>query len=105
MNYKLELVRDRLRGTVAEGWLGWPGWLRTFFRTREFTIEWDGKVRGKSKTNVGASQGSPLSLVISLNYMAPILEDMERRLTGTVWEKAADIWQKRWSGDPGGEEC
>ena len=30
------------------------GWLKTFFRKREFTIEWDGNMRGLGKTNVGA---------------------------------------------------
>ena len=41
-----------------------------FFRTREFTIEWDGKVRGKGKTNLGASQGSPLSPDLSYHHGA-----------------------------------
>ena len=35
-NIRWEVVRDRIRGTVAEGWLGW---LKTFFRKREFTIK------------------------------------------------------------------
>jgi len=76
-NVRWEVVRDRIKGTAAKGWLGW---LETFFRKREFTIEWDGKIRGKGRTNVGAPQGSPLSPVIFLIYMAPILEEMEERL-------------------------
>ena len=51
-----------------------------FFRKREFTIEWDGKKWGQGRTNVGALQGSPLSPVIFLIYMAPILEEMEKNL-------------------------
>ena len=37
-------------------------------------------MRGRGKTNVGAPQGSPLSPVIFLIYMAPILEAMEERV-------------------------
>ena len=73
-NVRWEVVRDRINGTTAEGWLRC---LKTFFREREFTMEWDGKVRGKGRTNVGAPQGSPLWPVIFLIYMAPILEEME----------------------------
>ena len=51
----LTVVKDRLKGNCGEGWLGW---LRAFSRAREFTIEWDGKVRWRDKTNVGAPQGS-----------------------------------------------
>ena len=58
----------------------WTGYLKDFFRAREFTMEWDGTVRGRGKTNVGAPQGSPLSPVIFLIYMALILEAMEERV-------------------------
>jgi len=47
---------------------------------REFELEWDGKVRGKEKTNIGAPQESPLSLVIFLIWMAPIITKMEEAL-------------------------
>ena len=43
-------------------------------------MEWDGKVRGQGTTNVEVPQRSPLSPVIFLIYMAPILEDMEEKL-------------------------
>jgi len=43
-------------------------------------LEWDGKVRGKGKTNIGAPQGSPLSPVIFLIWMAPIITKMEEAL-------------------------
>ena len=43
-------------------------------------MEWDGKVRGKGKTNIGAPQGSPLSLVIFLLWMAPIITKMGEAL-------------------------
>ena len=64
----------------------WNPWMKNFFRARQFTISWDGKDRGNGRTNIGAPQGSPLSPVVFLIWMAPILEDMERRVrkvTGT----------------------
>ena len=57
----------------------WSSYIEDFFRAREFTMEWEGAVRGRGKTNVGAPQGSPLSPVI-LIFMAPILEAMEDRI-------------------------
>jgi len=43
-------------------------------------LEWDGKIQGKGKTNIGALQGSPLSPVIFLIWMAPIITKMEKTL-------------------------
>ena len=40
-------------------------------------MEWDGEKRGLGKTNVGVPQGSPLSPIVFLIFMAPILEEME----------------------------
>jgi len=58
----------------------WILWVKEFFRTREFDLEWDGKIRGKGKTNIGAPQGSPLLPVIFLIWMAPIITKMEEAL-------------------------
>ena len=58
----------------------WMGYLKDFFWARKFTMEWDGTVRGRGKTNVGASQGSPLSPVVFPIFMAPTLEAMEERV-------------------------
>ena len=58
----------------------WIPCIKEFFREREFELEWDGKVRGKGKTNSGAPQGSPLSPVIFLIWMAPIITKMEEAL-------------------------
>ena len=55
---------------------------------RSFAVSWDGKDRGVGKTNVGVPQGSPLSPVLFLIWMAPILEEMERRIR---WEVGVDI--------------
>ena len=43
-------------------------------------MEWDGKVRGKGRTNIGAPQESPLSPVIFLIWMASIITKMEEAL-------------------------
>src|SRR4029077_3195003 len=58
----------------------WVEWMDKFLRAREFMITWDGKDRGMGRTNVGVPQGSPLSPVVFLIWMAPILEEMERRV-------------------------
>ena len=77
-NVKKDMVWRKLQET-KEG-KRWKGWMSKFFRQRDFTIEWDGKIRGNAKTNVGVPQQSPLSPVVFLIYMAPILEDMEQQV-------------------------
>ena len=62
----------------------WKGWVKNFFREREFSMEWDGVTKGRGRTNVGVPQGSPLSPVIFLIFMAPILEEMEAKLTAEL---------------------
>jgi len=42
-------------------------------------MEWDGRVRGRGCTNVGAPQKSPVSPVLFLIWMAPIIAKMERQ--------------------------
>ena len=59
---------------------GWCWWLRDFFRPRQFKVKWDGKVRGQGSANVGAPQGSPLSPMVFLIWMALILRSMEERV-------------------------
>ena len=43
-----------LRCQASEKARRWTGYLKDFFRAREFTMEWDGKVRGKGRTNIEA---------------------------------------------------
>ena len=40
-------------------------------------MEWDGKIRGREKTNFEVLQGSPLSPIIFLIWMAPIIRKMK----------------------------
>ena len=77
-NVKKDMVLRKLQET-KEG-KRWSGRISKFFQQRDFTIEWDGKIRGNGKTNVGVPQGSLLSPVVFLYYMAPILEDMEEQV-------------------------
>ena len=51
---------------------------------REFEVAWDGSVRGRGAAATGVPQGSPLSPVLFLVFMAPILEEMERRVKEEV---------------------
>ena len=51
---------------------------------REFEVVWDGSVRGRGAATKGVPQGSALSLVLFLVFMAPILEEMERRVKEKV---------------------
>ena len=47
-------------------------------------MEWDGVIKGRGRINVGVPQSSPLSPVIFLIFMAPILEEMEAKLTAEL---------------------
>jgi len=72
-----DVIRELEKSEEGKQWIPW---VKEFFRAREFELEWDGKVRGKGKTNIGAPQGSPLSPVIFLIWMAPIITKMEEAL-------------------------
>jgi len=72
-----DVVRELEKSEEGKKWITW---IKEFFWAREFELDWDGKVRGKGKTNIGVPQGSPLSLVIFLICMAPIITKMEEVL-------------------------
>ena len=59
-------------------------WLEQFVSPRGFEVYWDRKMRGVGRSTVGVPQGSPLSPVLFLVSMAPILEEMERRIVEEV---------------------
>ena len=62
----------------------WRTWLGQFMTPREFEVLWDGTVRGNGRADKGIQQGSPLSPILFLVHMAPILEEMERRVKEEV---------------------
>ena len=51
-------------------------------------MSWDSKNRGVGKTNVRVLQESPLSPLVFLIWMAPFVEQMERRIR---WKVGVDI--------------
>jgi len=69
----------------------WIPWCREFFRAREFEMEWDGRVRRRGRTNVGAPQGSPVSPVLFLIWIVPIITKMETALEGKFAGKRVEI--------------
>ena len=68
----------------VEGTRGLCGWVSQFVEGRTFEGSWDEKVRGVGSSSKGVPQGSPLSLVPFLLWMAPILREMERRVVEEV---------------------
>ena len=51
---------------------------------REFEVAWDGSIQVKGAAAKGVPQGCPLSAVLFLVFMAPVLEVMERRVKEEV---------------------
>jgi len=72
-----DMIRELEKSEEGKRWIPW---VKDFFRAKEFELEWDGKVRGKGKMNIGAPQGSPLSPVIFRIWMPPIITKMEEAL-------------------------
>ena len=68
----------------VEGTRGLCRWVREFVSPRSFEVLWDGSVRGMGRSTVGVPQGSHLSPVLFLIWLAPILVEMERRIREVV---------------------
>ena len=51
---------------------------------RKLEVVWDGSVWGRGAAAKDVPQGSPLSPVLFLVFMAPIVEEMERQVTEEV---------------------
>jgi len=69
----------------------WIPWYREFFRAREFEMEWDRRVRERGRMNVRAPQESPVSPVLFLIWIAPIITKMETALEVKFAVKRAEI--------------
>ena len=69
----------------------WCQWLEAFVSPRKFEVSWDGVVRGLGWTSKGVPQGSPLSPVLFLIWMALILREMERRVVEEVAPVTVDF--------------
>ena len=59
----------------------WLPWLTNVFGRRNFEVVWDGTLKGRGQTGNGVPQGSPLSPVLFLIWMAPIMEDLEIKVS------------------------
>ena len=64
-------------------------WLERFMSLREFAVAWDGKVKGRGAPTQGMPQGSLLSPMLFLVYMAPILDKMKWHVQEEVGRVAA----------------
>ena len=58
---------------------------------RTFKVSWDAKVRGVGSSWMSVPQGSPLSLVLFLVWMALILKELERRMVEEVPRVGVEI--------------
>ena len=68
----------------VEGTRGLCGWVERFVSPGDFEVLWDGRVRGRGRSTLGVPQGSPLSPVLFLVRMSPILSQMEKRIVEEV---------------------
>ena len=77
----LKVLDYLVRVEVTRGLCGWVG---EFVAGRTFEMSWDGKVRGVGTSSKGVPQGFPLSHVLLLVWMVPILRGMERPIVEEV---------------------
>jgi len=77
----------------------WILWCREFFRAREFEMKWDERVRERGRTNIGVPQGSPVSPVLFLIWIAPIITKIETALEGKFAGKRAEIEMPSYVND------
>ena len=68
----------------VEGTRGVCRWVREFVSPQSFEVSWDGSVQGSGRLVMGVPQGSLLSPVLFLVWLAPILIEMEQRIREEV---------------------
>ena len=80
------VVGSKVLGCLDEvaGTRGLCRWVREFVSSRSFEVSWDGAVRGVGSSAMRVPQGSPLSPVLFLVWMAPIVGEMERQIREEV---------------------
>ena len=59
----------------------WTPWIRRFCASRQLTLSWDGRDRGMATVSKGIPQGSPLSPILFLAYIAPMVRELEMDLS------------------------
>jgi len=73
------LRRERVREILhAQGWLG--RWIDDWLAPREFELEVDGRVLGRTRMTGGTPQGSPLSPALFTIYMSDVIWNAEMKL-------------------------
>ena len=75
----------------VDGTRGLCRWVRQFMAGRTFVVSWDRKARGVGTSSKGVPQGSPLSPVLFLVWMAPIFWEMGRRVVEEVPEVGVEF--------------
>ena len=70
-------------------------WVESFMGKRTFTVEWDGKARRKGEAGEGVPQGSPLSPILFLIFLAPTIYRMEEELKKSAAKTASRSKQLR----------
>jgi len=72
---------DRLCGILERAGLHWEAeYCRNFLGPRTFTISWDGSFMGTAHMDEGSPEGSPLSPVLWLIYIAETLRNAQGRM-------------------------
>lgn len=83
-----DAVIRQLQGTPAEQWI--PH-VERFLTSRDFQMWWDNRARGQGSMTHGAPQGSPLSPILFLIFLKPLLEAIENfatQVTQTTHKRA-----------------
>lgn len=76
-NVKWEGIRY---AAELQGLKRWAPWLGEFCKARNIIMSWDGVDRGEIRVEKGVPQGSPLSPILFLLYVADMMREIETSL-------------------------